>query len=70
MTVIGDVFSNVKTTKGWAPTPLPKKIQMYEESCFVASKNILSNGESKADMITPLDRKHHAIRRTNGDYLK
>lgn len=63
MTVISDISSklNVNTTKGWAPTPLPKKIQKHGESAFVTSENILSNGESKVDMIIPLDRKHHAV---------
>jgi len=60
----------VKTTKGWTPASSPKKPQMHEETCFVASKNILSNGESKADMAIPLDRKHHPASRTNTVYLK
>lgn len=71
MTVASDVFTklNVKRAKDWAPTALPKKIWVCEESCFVASKNILSNKESKADIIIPPDRKHHAAWRTNNDHL-
>lgn len=59
MTVASDVFAklNVKRTKDWAPAALPKKIRVCEESCFVASTNILSNKESKAAIITTPDRK-------------
>lgn len=44
LTITNDIFSksNLKMTKGWIPTPSPKKIQKHEGSCFEA-KNILSN---------------------------